>query len=409
MSWLFLRWHDTTIIPPNLEVMENTSINKKASYSTYSCLLSGDYLFRKITGLPQWDNSAVETNTPIRSHIWSLPSLASVRLLVTLVWSARAWRCVFFLFFLNVHQCVCVCEPRLLSHAESLDVSGQFMCDSDEPCGGDGLSVIWLTEQPWIIPAALLTPRPAVNDFIGLVMTSSLLFAFWLSFCSFVLIRGLCAVCWWHNADNIFFFLLVTFASPCLLLPALSVPFSFTSSWPRLLSFSPHFPVLSFCFSYLSFLLTFALTFLSLLATSVSFPFFVIYSLLFSASVYSLFHLHIAYLFLPFPHLSSLLSLPFSLPHPPNHHNSFLFRLIDPLTISLSVLPVWPRRSHQVALWPSVHGAHQDRPDARLQWRLYAGGRSRSHVEPHSGGCLFTLNSQAHICGTCFTSKSFAY
>lgn len=59
---------------------------------------------------------------------------------------ARAKVC-FFLFFLNVHQCVCVCELRLLSHAESLDVSGQFMCDSDEPCGGDGLSVIWLTEQ----------------------------------------------------------------------------------------------------------------------------------------------------------------------------------------------------------------------------------------------------------------------
>lgn len=49
--------------------MENTSLNKTPSYSTYSWVLSGDYLFRKATGLPQRDNSAVETNTPIRGHI----------------------------------------------------------------------------------------------------------------------------------------------------------------------------------------------------------------------------------------------------------------------------------------------------------------------------------------------------
>lgn len=161
-----LRWHDTTIIPPNLEVMENTSINKKARYSTYSWVLSGDYLFRKITGLPQRDNSAVETNTPIRRHIWLLPSLASLRLLVTLVWSARVRGrvCV----CADVHLCVCVCGPCLSSpSAESLDVSGQFMCDSDEARGGDGLSVIWLTERWWITPATLSTPRCAVNDFIG--------------------------------------------------------------------------------------------------------------------------------------------------------------------------------------------------------------------------------------------------
>lgn len=54
--------------------------------------------------------------------------------------------CISF-FFLNVHGSACVCEPRLVFHGESLDVSGQFICDSDERRGGDGLSVIWLTEQ----------------------------------------------------------------------------------------------------------------------------------------------------------------------------------------------------------------------------------------------------------------------
>lgn len=43
-------------------------------------------------------------------------------------------------------MCVCVWEPYLLFHAGSLDVSGQFICDSDEQRAGDGLSVVWLTE-----------------------------------------------------------------------------------------------------------------------------------------------------------------------------------------------------------------------------------------------------------------------
>lgn len=47
----------------------------------------------------------------------------------------------------NVHVCLRVCEPHLLFHGESLDVSGQFISGSDEQWDGDGLSVIWLTEQ----------------------------------------------------------------------------------------------------------------------------------------------------------------------------------------------------------------------------------------------------------------------
>lgn len=52
------------------------------------------------------------------------------------------------------------------------------------------------------------------------------------------------------------------------------------------------------------------------------------------------------------------------------------------------VLPVRPRRSYKVAVWPFVHRAYQDRPDARLQWRLHVSGWGSSHVEPHSGECL---------------------
>ena len=59
------------------------------------------------------------------------------------------------------------------------------------------------------------------------------------------------------------------------------------------------------------------------------------------------------------------------------------------LTLCHFVLAVWPGRSHQAAVRPSVHGAHQDRPDARLQRCLHVGRRSCSYVEPHRGGWLF--------------------
>lgn len=74
------------------------------------------------------------------------------------------------------------------------------------------------------------------------------------------------------------------------------------------------------------------------------------------------------------------------------------------LTLCHFVLPVWPRRSHQVAVRPPVHRTHQNRPDAGLQRRLHARGRSCSHVEPHSGGWLFTLHPFQPIL---FKSQSF--
>lgn len=73
-----------------------------------------------------------------------------------------------------------------------------------------------------------------------------------------------------------------------------------------------------------------------------------------------------------------------------DHFSSAL--LIHPsihLTLCHFVLAVWPGRSHQAAVRPSVHRAHQDRPDARLQRRLHVGRRSRSNVEPYRGGWLF--------------------
>lgn len=49
--------------------------------------------------------------------------------------------------FLNRHMCVfAFARPHLLLRAESLDVSGQFICESDEQRAGDGLSVIWPPE-----------------------------------------------------------------------------------------------------------------------------------------------------------------------------------------------------------------------------------------------------------------------
>lgn len=65
-----------------------------------------------------------------------------------------------------------------------------------------------------------------------------------------------------------------------LLLSATFVPFALTLSWPRLFWSFP-FPCLSFSLSFLSFLLTFALAFLSLPATSVISLYF-IFSPLFS-------------------------------------------------------------------------------------------------------------------------------
>lgn len=118
-----------------------------------------------------------------------------------------------------------------------------------------------------------------------------------------------------------------------------------------------------------------------------------------------------------FPHsyLSHFSPLSLSVPHPSlpffNHLNSFLILTIDPRVISRGclanvlvcgyVLAVWPWRSHQAAVRPSVHGAHQDRPHAGLQWCLHAGGWSCSHVEPDSGGCLFLVFQAA-----CFKQMS---
>lgn len=49
--------------------------------------------------------------------------------------------------FLNARMCVfAFARPHLLLPAESLDVSGQFICESDEQRAGDGLSVIWPAE-----------------------------------------------------------------------------------------------------------------------------------------------------------------------------------------------------------------------------------------------------------------------
>lgn len=145
--------------------MENTSINKKPSYSTYSSVLRGDYLFtRKSKGCLK------ETFHPLRQT----PQLGAILVVgITgcgVIVCDTHLECFFLCFFLsNVHVCICVCEPYLLFHAESLDVSGQFICDSDEQCGGDGLSVVWLTEQWWIIPATLSPPRHAANDFTGVL------------------------------------------------------------------------------------------------------------------------------------------------------------------------------------------------------------------------------------------------
>lgn len=99
-----------------------------------------------------------------------------MRLFVTLILS------VYFLF-----KCASVCwQATFLSHAESLDVSGQFNCDSDEQCSGDGLSVIWLTEQWWIIPGVLSPPRHAANDFCWSVVMicDSCCFGQWAHFLS---------------------------------------------------------------------------------------------------------------------------------------------------------------------------------------------------------------------------------
>lgn len=144
--------------------MENTSVNEKPSYSTYSSILRSDYLFRKkkkkkIWGLPQRDNSAVETNTPS-------PASPASRVIVC----DTHLECFFFSSSSWIEQCVC--GPYLLFHAESLDMLGQFIRGSDEQCGGDGLSVIRLTERWWIIAATLSPPRHAAKWlYRGVLMT----------------------------------------------------------------------------------------------------------------------------------------------------------------------------------------------------------------------------------------------
>lgn len=108
-------------------------------------------------------------------------------------------------------------------------------------------------------------------------------------------------------------------------------------------------------------------------------------------------------IFLPLTPTCPLLSRSF------DHLDSFFFLIIDPpihLTLCHCVLPVWPRRGHQVAVWPSIHRAHQDRPDARLQRRIHVGGRSRSHVEPHCGGC-YRLYRKTHFPTNVFNPQSF--
>lgn len=63
-----------------------------------------------------------------------------------------------------------------------------------------------------------------------------------------------------------------------------------------------------------------------------------------------------------------------------------------PLSLS-SPHAVWPRGSHQVVVWPSVYWAHQDSPNAWMQWRLNTCSWSRTHVEPHSGKLVLVVNS----------------
>lgn len=128
--------------------MGNTSINKKPGDSTYSSVLRGDYLFRgKSKGCLK------ETIQPLRQT----PQLGAVLVVgITgcgvIVSDAHLERIPPssprpLSPFLNTYMCVfAFARLHLLLRAESLDVSGQFVRESDEQRAGDGLSVIWPAE-----------------------------------------------------------------------------------------------------------------------------------------------------------------------------------------------------------------------------------------------------------------------
>lgn len=106
--------------------MGNTSINKKPGDSTYSSVRqtpqSGAVLVVGITGCGVIVSDA---------HLERIPPPPLGPLSP----------------FLYTHTCVfALARPHLLLRAESLDVSGQFICESDEQRAGDGLSVIWPAE-----------------------------------------------------------------------------------------------------------------------------------------------------------------------------------------------------------------------------------------------------------------------
>lgn len=325
-----------------------------------------------------------------------------------------------------MHASARVCEPRLLYHGESLDVSGQFICDSDERRGGDGLSVIWLTEQWWIIPATLSPPRRAANDFIGrAVMTCDgccfgrrphfcLLSGCLSAFMSRSVDGALCfstirpgCVWTWTQCEISSSSLLLAFASASLMprrhFGAIFLYFVLTSS----VFFSWQFPLLVLpflllCSSHLRWPFC-----RSLPSTSVSFPFTLSTLFRYLPSVRSPPSPTLRCLFVPssppspsalipsvslaliFPRFSSTFAFALSSSASDHFSSALLIHPSIHLTLCHFVLAVWPGRSHQAAVRPSVHGAHQDRPDARLQRRLHVGRRSRSNVEPHRGGWLF--------------------
>lgn len=220
-----------------------------------------------------------------------------------------------------MHASARVCEPRLLYHGESLDVSGQFICDSDERRGGDGLSVIWLTEQWWIIPATLSPPRRAANDFIGrAVMTCDgccfgrrphfcLLSGCLSAFMSRSVDGALCfstirpgCVWTWTQCEISSSSLLLAFASASLMprrhFGAIFLYFVLTSS----VFFRDNFPYLSFPFSYFALHICVGLFVAPCLPPLCHFP--LLYLL--SSVIFRLFgrlrlpHF-VAYLFLPLP------------------------------------------------------------------------------------------------------------
>lgn len=152
-------------------------------------------------------------------------------LFVTLIWS---------IFLFNE----CVYDSYLL-HAGSLDVSGPFICDSDEHRRGDVLSVMWLTEQWGIIPAPLWLSNDFTRVLYRLVMAAvchQWAHIFLVSVHLFVY----CVENTLHSLGckplRIF-----VFSSSLLLLPSSFMLFSCTLARPYLFC-SFHMPYLSFFF-----------------------------------------------------------------------------------------------------------------------------------------------------------------